>query len=105
MATSEERGLPSCIFPGYKYCGPNCSGPGAPTNSVDNCCRKHDHCLERGGSPCKCDTNFINCLRSKMDPHTLMGRQAALMYGFMKMRIMRTCGGSNSSQNEKRRFW
>ncbi|MFZ0475992.1 MAG: hypothetical protein WAM18_11040 [Halobacillus sp.] len=24
-----------CLIPGYRYCGPGCSGPGTPVNAVD----------------------------------------------------------------------
>ncbi|WP_325058505.1 hypothetical protein [Lentibacillus cibarius] len=33
-----------CIFPGYKYCGPGCSGPEQPINAVDAACQVHDIC-------------------------------------------------------------
>ncbi|PLT35816.1 phospholipase [Bacillus sp. V5-8f] len=101
MPRRQERGSPRCIFPGYRYCGPACSGPGAPTNPVDNCCRRHDRCLEQGVSPCRCDTEFINCLRAYMNPHTLMGRQAALMYRVMQVRRRWTCGRSQLKENRK----
>ncbi|RFU63595.1 phospholipase [Bacillus sp. V59.32b] len=94
----EERRQGRCIFPGYKWCGPACSGPGAPVNDVDNCCRRHDLCLERGISPCKCDTEFLDCLRPKINRHTQKGKNAALMYRFMKMRKSHKCG-----QEQRRR--
>ncbi|MCM3726419.1 phospholipase [Neobacillus cucumis] len=84
-----------CIFPGYKWCGPGCSGPGAPINDVDACCQKHDYCLSRGLSSCQCDTQFMECLRPKMNPNTEKGRKAALMYDFMKVRTAFNCGRKN----------
>ncbi|WP_348029845.1 phospholipase [Aciduricibacillus chroicocephali] len=77
----------SCIFPGYKWCGPNCSGPGAPINDVDNCCMKHDLCLLEGKhSRYECDLMFMECLEPKVNYHTLKGRQAGLMYRFFKLK-------------------
>ncbi|WP_090760880.1 phospholipase [Bacillus sp. OK048] len=80
-----------CIFPGYKWCGPGCSGPGAPINDVDSCCNKHDICLKRGNSPCYCDKRFMECLYSKINPRTQKGRHANIMYKFMKVKTMFTC--------------
>ncbi|MDQ0219737.1 phospholipase [Peribacillus cavernae] len=88
----EKRQAP-CPFPGYRWCGPGCSGPGAPLNDVDACCQRHDRCLNRGISPCRCDFEFMNCVRSKMNNHTKKGRQAALMYRAMKVKTSFTCGG------------
>jgi len=81
-----------CIFPGYRWCGPGCSGPGAPINDVDACCQRHDRCLSRGISPCQCDAEFMECLRSKRNRYTDKGRKAALMYDFMKVKTSFTCG-------------
>ncbi len=81
-----------CIFPGYKWCGPGCSGPGAPINDVDSCCYKHDLCLKRGNSSCYCDNRFMECLYSKINPRTLKGRRANIMYKFMKVKTAFTCG-------------
>lgn len=87
-----RRTSPSlCIFPGYRWCGPGCSGPGAPINDVDSCCYRHDRCLDRGISPCRCDIEFIHCLRSKKNGETLKGRQAALMYHVMKLKASFFC--------------
>jgi hypothetical protein len=80
-----------CIFPGYRWCGPGCSGPGAPINDVDSCCYKHDLCLKRGNSPCYCDKRFMDCLRSKINPCTRKGRHANVMYKFMKLKTEFTC--------------
>ncbi|WP_132002854.1 phospholipase [Mesobacillus foraminis] len=86
-----ERSRSFCIFPGYNWCGPGCSGPGAPINEVDSCCMKHDVCLSRGRSRCECDYLFMDCLRSKRNPRTRQGRHAALMYGFMNFKTGFTC--------------
>ncbi|MDQ0200453.1 phospholipase [Neobacillus ginsengisoli] len=87
-----RKSIPICIFPGYRWCGPGCSGPGAPINDVDACCQMHDLCLSRGNAPCSCDYEFMECLRRKMNPQTQKGRNAALMYRFMKMKTSITCG-------------
>lgn len=64
-------------FPGYRYCGPGCSGPGAPTNPVDACCKIHDECyLIYGRSP-YCDQQFFNCLYPYMNSKGKMARDAA----------------------------
>jgi hypothetical protein len=78
--------LSLCVFPGYRWCGPGCSGPGAPINDVDACCWKHDQCLKRGISPCQCDKEFIDCLRPKRNAQTEKGKKAALMYNAMKLK-------------------
>ncbi|MDM5215208.1 phospholipase [Peribacillus sp. NJ4] len=79
-----------CIFPGYKWCGPGCSGPGAPINDVDACCKAHDDCL-KVDSQCNCDREFLNCLRSKIDLTSKKGRIAALMYLYMRIQTIFTC--------------
>ncbi|WP_018661621.1 hypothetical protein [Heyndrickxia acidiproducens] len=82
-----------CIFPGYRWCGPGCSGPGAPTNDVDACCMRHDLCLKRGRSVCECDSAMVECLRTKMNPYTRKGRQAAVIYRAMRLKRLFSCGG------------
>lgn len=84
----QKRRRGFCLFPGYNWCGPGCSGPGAPINDVDACCKKHDLCLKAGRPVCECDQGFIDCLRPKVDFHTEKGRKAALMYGFMKFKTV-----------------
>ena len=79
-----RKTLSFCIFPGYKWCGPGCSGPGAPINDVDACCQRHDRCLSKGISPCQCDQAFMKCLQSKMTAETSKGRKANLMYHFIE---------------------
>lgn len=80
-----------CIFPGYKWCGPGCSGPGKPVNDVDECCYYHDQCLSQGYSPCYCDKKFMECLRPKINPNTQKGKNAHLMYEFMKVKTWFGC--------------
>ncbi|MEH7122403.1 Parvovirus coat protein VP1-like protein [Bacillus sp. JJ1773] len=74
-----------CI-PGYRYCGPGCSGPGSPINEVDACCKLHDECYWRYGRTRCCDQLFLNCLRPKINSRNNMGRDAALIYSFMRLR-------------------
>ncbi|MGJ7923080.1 phospholipase [Neobacillus sp. LXY-4] len=90
-----NRGL--CLFPGYRWCGPGCSGPGAPINDVDACCYRHDRCLRMGRSRCECDREFLHCLKPKVNYHTDKGRKAAIMYGYMKFQTLFSC-------NNERRF-
>ena len=90
----DKRPLSICIFPRYKWCGPNCSGPGAPINDVDACCKAHDECL-KVHSDCECDRKFIDCLRPKRKVTTEKGRVAILMYLYMQIRILFTCRNKN----------
>lgn len=89
MSGSKRRFF--CIFPGYKWCGPGCSGPDKPINDVDACCKAHDECLAMGGSQCKCDKEFHNCLRPKVNFYSKKGFIAAIMYFYMKIQILFTC--------------
>ncbi|MGM9950871.1 MAG: Parvovirus coat protein VP1-like protein [Lysinibacillus sp.] len=65
-----------CI-PGYRYCGPGCSGPGAPTNAVDACCYMHDMCYLHHGDKMYCDQQFQRCLAPKINPYSKEGKDAA----------------------------
>jgi hypothetical protein len=87
-----QKLLSLCLFPGYRWCGPGCSGPGAPINDVDACCMRHDRCLDSGIHPCECDQELIECLRYKKNQNTVKGRHAALMYDFMKVKTAFSCG-------------
>ncbi|WP_083935090.1 phospholipase [Bacillus sp. 1NLA3E] len=90
--SSHERNQGLCLFPGYRWCGPGCSGPGAPINDVDACCKSHDKCLRKERSRrCQCDREFVNCLRPKVNFHSEKGRTAALMYGYMNFQTMFSC--------------
>ncbi|WP_228550168.1 phospholipase [Salinibacillus xinjiangensis] len=80
-----------CVFPGYRWCGPGCSGPGAPINDVDACCKRHDFCLKRGRSFCECDREMMKCLRNKKSLSTKKGRVAALMYIYFILQSLITC--------------
>ncbi|QAS52625.1 phospholipase [Halobacillus litoralis] len=80
-----------CIFPGYNYCGPGCSGPGAPVNAVDAACKEHDECYRYYGDYCACDTAFIKQLEMLQNPYTIEGRHARTMYKYMKMQRFFTC--------------
>lgn len=53
-----------CLY--GNWCGPGCSGPGAPIDSVDACCKAHDECYARRGYfACSCDRDLVNCLSRK----------------------------------------
>lgn len=80
-----------CVFPGYRYCGPGCSGPGAPVNAVDAACKLHDECYRRFGNNCYCDQVFLNRLRSLINPYTIEGRHAQILYRYMKIKTRFTC--------------
>ncbi|WP_017754335.1 hypothetical protein [Calidifontibacillus oryziterrae] len=81
-----------CIFPGYNWCGPGCSGPGAPVNDLDAACKRHDECYRYHRNPCECDREFLHRLRLIMNPYSQKGRQARLMYNYMKLQSIFTCG-------------
>lgn len=67
-------GVP-CIY--GRWCGPGCSGPGAPLDDVDACCQAHDRCYSaRGYSSCSCDRALLSCLAPKRDLSTPKGRAA-----------------------------
>nr|WP_264805137.1 phospholipase [Cytobacillus sp. NCCP-133] len=87
-----------CLFPGYNWCGPGCSGPGAPKNAVDACCRSHDQCWTSGRSKCRCDQEFLRCLRPKVNMFNEEGIIAGIMYIYMNIQSNFTC-----SPNRKRR--
>lgn len=80
-----------CIFPGYNWCGPGCSGPGAPINDVDAACKQHDECYRKTGDYCECDRIFLEQLKSKINPHTQKGRQARVIYHYMKIQSSINC--------------
>jgi hypothetical protein len=53
-----------CLY--GNWCGPGCSGPGAPIDAVDACCKAHDQCYgRRGYFACSCDRELVRCLASK----------------------------------------
>lgn len=73
-------------YPGYRYCGPGCTGPGKPVNVVDECCRQHDLCYEMGYPKRYCDEYFQFCIYPYINSHTKMGREAAFFSNMIKMR-------------------
>ncbi|RFU64473.1 phospholipase [Peribacillus saganii] len=87
----QKRRTSNCIFPGYRWCGPGCSGPGAPLNAVDACCKMHDRCLGQGVPTCRCDSEFMNCLRSRRHKFSDEGKTAAIIYQIMKLKTLFTC--------------
>nr|WP_226585647.1 phospholipase [Halobacillus litoralis] len=80
-----------CLFPGYKYCGPGCSGPGEPLNAVDAACKKHDECYRYYRDYCACDEAFIRRLERLQNPYTEEGRQARVIYKYMRLQRLFTC--------------
>ncbi|MBS4196188.1 phospholipase [Lederbergia citri] len=88
----KRRGSRFCVFPGYKWCGPGCSGPGAPFNEVDAACKGHDECYRSSRNYCECDYEFLRRLRPLINPSTRTGRHASLLYDYMKFQILLNCG-------------
>ncbi|RSL30784.1 phospholipase [Salibacterium salarium] len=80
-----------CVFPGYNWCGPGCSGPGVPINAVDAACQAHDECYLYHGNYCACDQAFIERLTALQTPYTPEGRHARTMLRYMKVQRFFTC--------------
>jgi hypothetical protein len=80
-----------CVFPGYRWCGPRCKGPGPPANPVDACCMEHDLCLDSGTNPCYCDRMFMDSLRPYLEGPYPENRHARLMFLAMRIRSRFTC--------------
>ncbi len=80
-----------CVFPGYNWCGPGCSGPDKPINAVDAACKEHDLCYRKTRDYCHCDDQFINRLRELQNPYTEEGRHARLMLKYMRIQRGITC--------------
>ncbi|WP_163539748.1 phospholipase [Gracilibacillus sp. YIM 98692] len=74
-----------CIFSGYNWCGPGCSGPGEPINAVDAACKAHDKCYQRNVDRSGCDEAFIKRLEAFQNPYSREGRHARLMLQYMKI--------------------
>ncbi|MDQ0270579.1 hypothetical protein J2S17_002454 [Cytobacillus purgationiresistens] len=89
MRDYKRRGF--CLPGGYRYCGPGCSGPGAPINYVDSCCKRHDDCIDRYGPCCKCDEELIRCVQSRTRDRGNEGSTARLISGFMRLRSSFRC--------------
>lgn len=78
-----------CMFPGYRWCGPGCSGPGAPVNAVDAACKAHDECYRRKGiSHRVCDQQFMNRLQPFLQQRTEEGRHARQLYSLMRLKML-----------------
>ncbi|MCA1064142.1 phospholipase [Rossellomorea sp. AcN35-11] len=96
---------PKLCIPGYRWCGPGCSGPGAPVNSVDAACKAHDVCYERYGPSCECDRMFMKKLRNEINHHTRKGRHAFLMYQYMKLQTTFKCQDERCERCRCRGSW
>lgn len=82
---SKNRKAGFC-YPGYRYCGPGCTGPGKPTNPVDACCKLHDECYSLHGRTKACDELFQKCLLPHMKNRGKMAMEAKLFYQVFKVR-------------------
>lgn len=83
---SEKNSLPTgsradvsiqapCLY--GNWCGPGCSGPGAPISAVDSCCKSHDNCYgSRGYFACSCDYQLHDCLY----PYAAAGSAWAILF-------------------------
>ncbi|MHC8517774.1 phospholipase [Sporosarcina sp. ITBMC105] len=80
-----------CVFPGYNWCGPGCSGPGAPVNRVDAACKAHDECYLSGRSRCECDREFMHRLEREIDSTKPESRHARILYRYMKLQSAFHC--------------
>lgn len=87
-----NNGLRFCVFPGYNWCGPGCSGPGVPINAVDAACKAHDLCYRKNGNPCECDQEFLRRLERQINLRTEEGRHARILYNYLKLQSWFTCG-------------
>ncbi len=96
-----RKGKDFCLPGGYRYCGPGCSGPGAPINYVDSCCKMHDDCVARHGSNCRCDKQLIECVQRKTNERTQEGSTARLISGFMKLRTDMKCPTPRRTQRRR----
>ncbi|MCT4619704.1 MAG: hypothetical protein N4A62_09995 [Marinisporobacter sp.] len=68
-----KEGIP-CIY--GNWCGPGCSGPGAPISPVDACCKAHDLCYGKKGYFCStCDDELVDCLA----PYVVQGDKWAII--------------------------
>jgi hypothetical protein len=76
------------FFPGYRYCGPGKSGPGAPINELDAICMRHDACYRKSESRKLCDVMFLQQIEPFVSQSTPMGRDAALMRLAIRVKLM-----------------
>ncbi|RHW33390.1 Parvovirus coat protein VP1-like protein [Lysinibacillus yapensis] len=75
--------------PGYRYCGPGCSGPGSPTNQVDACCKAHDECYFYNKDKSYrryCDNLFYQCLAPYTNHPNKIGRDARLFTRIIQLK-------------------
>ncbi|WP_306593942.1 hypothetical protein [Corynebacterium striatum] len=65
-------------MPGYgNWCGPGHSGPGAPINTLDSLCQKHDKCYgSRGYFACSCDRELVQGIRKNRGKFNGVGENA-----------------------------
>lgn len=58
------------------WCGPGYSGPAAPIDDIDKCCKMHDNCYKIAGKGSKynCDMDLICCLNKHYKGNTLFGK-------------------------------
>lgn len=79
QSTGQIQEVP-CVY--GKWCGPGCSGPGAPVDDVDRCCQAHDRCYsDRGYFACSCNQKLLACVAPKRNLHTPKGRAAWAVWG------------------------
>ncbi|MFS0672571.1 Parvovirus coat protein VP1-like protein [Ornithinibacillus sp. 179-J 7C1 HS] len=74
-------------LPGYRYCGPRCSGPGTPTNQLDYFCMQHDICYRNPVSRRVCDDVFLRQLQPYLHRRDKLGRDARLMYRVISFKM------------------
>ena len=100
MRYRKRNGPRFCLFPGYKWCGPGCSGPGPPLNELDAACMMHDKCYDSGRSRCECDREFLHRLYPLINPNSDAGRHARVVANYMRLQTAFTC----SNFNNRRRY-
>ena len=85
MHRKENRRPKFCIFPGYNWCGPGCSGPGPPINEVDAACKAHDSCYRYSTDHYSCDCNLIRDLEPYLNDRRVIGKHARMITRYMKV--------------------
>lgn len=74
-----------CVFPGYNWCGPGCSGPAPPINEVDAACKAHDRCYCNSTDRYACDCDLMRDLEPYLHFNGEMGRRARSIHRYMKV--------------------
>ncbi|WP_147058506.1 phospholipase [Sporosarcina luteola] len=97
MFPKDNKRIRFCVFPGYNWCGPGCSGPGYPVNKVDALCKAHDECYRLNGDRCYCDSELLRRLRPYLAEDTQMGNHARNLHNYMRLQMRFTC--------RRRRAW